>query len=304
MVSSSVYEYIAGIIPEQNILLKEPMSLHTTFRVGGEAKALLQVEQEEQIIKLIQFFKRLEEPYFILGNGSNLLVGDRGYDGFVIQVGSKMSQVEVKGTTMKVQAGSLLSQAAKAAMEHGLTGLEFASGIPGTIGGAVVMNAGAYDGEMQQVVKMVKVLNKDGEVMELDNATMEFAYRNSVIRNKAFIVLEVVLELTAGDKNLIQSKMTELSERRRDKQPLEYPSAGSTFKRPQGNFAGKLIMEAGLKGFQIGGAQVSEKHCGFIINAGNATAADIVEVINTVCEKVYESSNVLLETEVIRIGDF
>lgn len=301
---STLFDYISKIIPKDNIHLKEPMSKHTTFQAGGEALALLEIETEEQLIALFRILNKIEADYFVLGNGSNLLVGDKGYDGYVIQIGPKMARITVEGTAMTVKAGALLSQVAKAACSYGLSGLEFASGIPGTIGGAVVMNAGAYDGEMKQVVTGVRVLNTEGEVFELDNEMMEFDYRSSVIRNRKFVVLEVRLQLQEGNQDEIQKKMSELSSRRTEKQPLEYPSAGSTFKRPSGHFAGKLIMESGMRGFKVGGAQVSDKHCGFVVNVGNATAKDILSVIHAVQESVFDKFGVTLEMEVIRLGNF
>lgn len=208
-----------------------------------------------------------------------------------------MSSIRVDGDCIVAQAGALLSQVAKEALEHGLTGLEFASGIPGTVGGAVVMNAGAYGGEMSQVVTEVTVLNSEGEILVLDNATMEFGYRYSTIRHQPFVVTNVSFQLKAGDQKQIRTKMEELAAKRREKQPLEYPSAGSTFKRPEGYYAGELIMKAGMRGFQIGGARVSDKHCGFIVNVGNATAADILDVIEEVQERVKERFGVTLEME-------
>lgn len=301
---SAIYQYICEHIPEEDILLNEPMSRHTTFRVGGEAKALLKIKSEEQLLTLIPYFQETGTEYFIIGNGSNLLVGDKGYQGIILQIAGNMKDITVDGTTMTVKAGCLMSEVAKAACEHGLTGFEFASGIPGTIGGGVVMNAGAYDGEMKQVVEWVRVMNSDGEILELSNDDMEFSYRNSVIKNRKFVVLQVKLSLQEGKREEIHAKMAELNRRRREKQPLEYPSAGSTFKRPEGYYAGKLIMDAGLRGYSIGGAGVSEKHCGFVINKGKATAADVAEVIQEVQERIKKKFGVTLETEVIFLGDF
>ncbi|NLL76331.1 MAG: UDP-N-acetylmuramate dehydrogenase [Clostridiales bacterium] len=302
--NSSIYNYIKQIVPEENILFDEPMSRHTTFRVGGNAKCLIKVQNKEQLIKLVPYLQTTGQEYFILGNGSNLLVGDKGYSGIVVKLGAEVGNISVEGERIRVPAGVLISRAATEALEHGLTGMEFASGIPGTIGGGIVMNAGAYDGEMSQIVETVEVMNRSGEIMVLDNDTMEFGYRTSVIKNRAFIVTEAVFKLATGSKEEIRSKMEELARRRQEKQPLEYGSAGSTFKRPEGYFAGKLIMEAGLKGYRVGGAMVSEKHCGFIINIGDATAAEVREVIETVQERVKERSGVTLEREVIYLGEF
>ncbi|MEG1847934.1 MAG: UDP-N-acetylmuramate dehydrogenase [Lachnospiraceae bacterium] len=303
-VNLEIYEYINRIIPKDNIHQKEPMSRHTTFRVGGTADLLIEIETAEQLLAVLDLFHKTDTEYFILGNGSNLLVGDKGYQGIIIQIASKMSKIEVMGTTIIAQAGAKLSQVAGEACTHHLAGLEFAAGIPGTIGGAVVMNAGAFEGEMQQIVTSVKVISPDGELLELDNATMEFAYRSSVIRNRKFTVIEVTMQLHESNEEEIRAKMKELTARRLDKQPLEYPSAGSTFKRPQGYYAGQLIMDAGMRGFRVGGAQVSEKHCGFIVNLGDATAEDIMEVIHTVQERVFDKFGVNLELEVIPLGEF
>lgn len=280
------------------------MSRHTSFRTGGEAAVFVQVENKEQLRKLLLYLQKTENEYFILGNGSNLLVSDRGYDGVVIQLGSRMSAIRTSGERLCVQAGALLSQAAKRAQEEGLTGLEFASGIPGSVGGGIVMNAGAYDGEMKKVVESVTVLNEEGELMELDRDTMEFGYRTSIIKNRPFVVVEAILKLEKGDRESIREKMEDFTMRRRQKQPLEYPSAGSTFKRPEGYFAGKLIMDSGLRGYRVGGAQVSEKHCGFVINTGNATSEDIAELMAEIQERVKERFGVQLEPEVVRLGEF
>lgn len=299
-----MYDYMKTVVPRERILFHEPMSKYTTFRVGGEAECLVMIQHEEELVKLIPYLNQIEREYFILGNGSNLLVGDKGYRGIVLKFDGAMEQIRVEGTCITAKAGALLSKVAIQAREHGLAGLEFAAGIPGTIGGGVVMNAGAYDGEMKQVVEAVRVLDRDGQITTLDNDTMEFAYRTSVIKNRPFIVLEVVLQLAQGDTDQIGAKMEELAQLRRSKQPLEYASAGSTFKRPEGYYAGKLIMDAGMRGYRIGGAQVSNKHCGFIINTGKATAADIKEVIEEVQERVKERFHVSLEPEVVFLGDF
>ncbi len=302
--SVSIFDYIEKIVPKENILFNEPMSRHTTFRVGGAAKCLIKINNKEQLKKLVPYLQITGQKYFILGNGSNLLVGDRGYSGIVVKLDDGNGSITVEGERMKVSAGTLLGKAAMEAKENSLTGMEFASGIPGTIGGAIVMNAGAYGGEMKQIVESVEVMNREGEILVLDNDTMEFGYRTSVIKSRPFVILETVLALKKGDKEEIGAKMEELAKHRREKQPLEYASAGSTFKRPEGYFAGKLIMDAGLRGFSIGGARVSEKHCGFVINSGNATAADIREVIEEVQQCVKAKFGVALEREVIYLGDF
>ena len=277
---------------------------HTTFRVGGPAEVFVTVENKEQLEKIIKYLNLVERPYFILGNGSNLLVGDKGYRGVIIRLGGEFNTLKTEGTLLTAGASVLLSAAARAAMENGLTGMEFASGIPGSIGGGVKMNAGAYDGEMRQIVESVQVMYKDGSILDLDNETMEFGYRNSVIKNRPYVVLQVSLRLQPGNREEILARMNELAARRKEKQPLEFASAGSTFKRPEGYFAGKLIMDSGLRGARIGGAQISEKHCGFVINDGTATAADIAELIQEVSETVKEKFGVTLEPEVILLGDF
>ncbi len=304
MISDAVIEALKGFVQSENIHIQESMAAHTTFRVGGPADCLVELENTEQLQKVQRYLNLVEMPYVVLGNGSNVLVSDEGYRGVVLQIGSRMNRILVEGNYIKAQAGALLSQVARVAMEHGLTGMEFASGIPGTVGGGVVMNAGAYGGEMSQVVTKVTVVNTEGEILELENETMEFGYRYSTIRNLPFVVTEVSFELKPGEKEKIKATMDELTVKRREKQPLEYPSAGSTFKRPEGHFAGALIMDAGLRGFQIGGAKVSDKHCGFVINAGDATAKDIMNLIREVQARVKEKFQVDLEPEVVFLGKF
>lgn len=304
MLSSTFIENLGRFVPKENIVLNELMSRHTTFRVGGEAACLLKVSDSKELSGIITFLRETEHEFFVLGNGSNLLVSDKGYDGVVLKLEGEFAEMRTEGQKIYAGAGVLLGKAAKTAQDEGLTGMEFASGIPGTLGGAVVMNAGAYDGDMQQIIEEVTVMDKDGNILVLDNDTMEFGYRTSAIKNRPFIVLSVVLALQQGKKEEIKQKMDAFAGRRREKQPLEYASAGSTFKRPEGHFAGKLIMDAGLRGFSIGGAQVSEKHCGFIINKGNASATDIADLIAEVQERVKEQFGVMLEPEVIRIGQF
>lgn len=302
--STSMYDFIKTVIPQERILFQEPMSRHTTFRVGGEAACMLKIQKETELTKLIPYFRMIGQDYFVLGNGSNLLVGDKGYQGIVLKLDQGMDRMEAEGSRIRVLAGAMLSQTAAYARDHALAGMEFAAGIPGSVGGAIVMNAGAYGGEMKQIVESVRVMNEEGEILELDNDTMEFGYRTSVMRNRPFVVLETVLALKEGNQEEIRAKMEELAQSRRSKQPLEYASAGSTFKRPEGYFAGKLIMDAGMRGFRIGGAQVSDKHCGFIVNTGKATAADIREVIEEVQERVMVRFHVRLEPEVVFLGDF
>lgn len=302
MISEAVIRTLKTFVPEENIRLQEPMADHTTFRIGGPALCFLQLENREQLIRVQSYLGKIEVPFFILGNGSNLLVSDKGYQGIILQIGQKMSKIEVADTVITAQAGASMAQVSRAALEHGLTGLEFASGIPGTIGGGVVMNAGAYGGELSQVVTQVNVVNSEGECMELESDSMEFGYRTSVIRNNRFTVTDVIMKLEKGDREQIKARMEELSAKRREKQPLEYPSAGSTFKRPPGHFAGKLIMDAGMRGFRVGGARVSDKHCGFVVNMGNATAEDVRDVICEVQERVKDRFHVNLEPEILFLG--
>ena len=243
-------------------------------------------------------------PFFVLGNGSNLLVSDKGYRGLVISIGKDMAKVTVEGSLITAQAGAMLGSVSQMAAKNSLGGMEFASGIPGSIGGAIVMNAGAYDGEMKNIVKEVRVLTMSGDIMTLSNDELEFGYRMSRVKKEGLIVLSVTLLLEPKEQAAIYEKMNDFSTRRREKQPLEYPSAGSTFKRPEGMFAGKLIMDAGLRGYCVGDAQVSEKHCGFVINKGNATAEEIRTLIYDVQRIVNEKFGVTLEPEVIFVGDF
>ena len=282
----------------------EPMSRHVTFRTGGPADYFAAPASVRELRAVVTLCREAEKPYFILGNGSNLLVSDKGYRGVVIQVGRALGRVQTAGSLLFAGAGATLASIAARALEAGLTGLEFAAGIPGTVGGAMVMNAGAYDGEMSQVVESVDVLTKFGEEKKLGNKELKLGYRTSCILPMEYIVTGAAFSLRPGDPAGIRAKMDELAARRKEKQPLEFPSAGSTFKRPAGNFAGKLIMEAGLKGFSVGGACVSEKHCGFVVNKGGASSADIMELCRIVKERVREHSGVALELEIRLLGDF
>ena len=297
-------EKLQNLIGEAKVLVNEPMASHTTFRIGGPADYFVMPETVEELAAVLKLCKEEAMPYFILGNGSNLLVGDKGFRGVVIQLYKNFDGIVLEGTKITAKAGAMLIRVAKEAGRVGLTGLEFASGIPGTIGGAMVMNAGAYGGEMKDVVTAVTILTKDGEIKTLSGEEMNFRYRGSVVEDEGYIVLEAVMELKEGNLEEIQVRMDELSVQRKTKQPIEYPSAGSTFKRPEGYFAGKLIQDAGLRGYQVGGAQVSEKHCGFVINAGGATAADVMNLMKDVSDKVNAQFGVTLEPEVKRIGEF
>ena len=292
------------ILKDHQVLEAEPMSRHTTFRIGGPADFFLVPENADEIKKIIAVCKEKNVPYFILGNGSNLLVSDRGYRGVVIQLDRNFGEVKVEGTDIHASAGALLSTIAVAARRASLTGFEFAGGIPGTLGGAVVMNAGAYGGEMKDVLRKVMVMDQSGKVFEIPAEELQMGYRTSIIKTAGYIVLGAVLSLKEGNLEEIKMLTRKLSEQRTSKQPLEYPSAGSTFKRPEGYFAGKLIMDSGLRGYRVGGAQVSEKHCGFVINTGDATAEDVRSLMKHVTEIVYAKFGVTLEPEVKFLGEF
>ena len=293
---------IALFMEAEDIKTDEMMNKHTSFRVGGPAKVFLTVHSEESLKNILLALKRYELPYFVLGNGSNLLVSDEGYDGVMVYLGEEFSEVEINGMQMRAKAATLLGKVARMAMEEGLAGLEFAAGIPGSLGGGVVMNAGAYGGELSQVVTKVRAMNPEGEIVELEKNQLLLGYRTSIFKTQPFVILEVFMELQKGNKEEILAKIKEYTKARVEKQPLEYPSAGSTFKRPEGHFAGKLIMDAGLRGYRIGDAQVSEKHCGFVINRGNATATEIKTLMEDVAKKVKEEFGVDLEAEVILLG--
>lgn len=294
---------LQNVMGGSGIFMEEPMKKHTTFRVGGPADVLVQPD-ETALAAILALCRQYYVPYSFIGNGSNLLVGDKGIRGVVIEMTDPMGNIEVDGTQITAQAGAMLSKIANTAASNGLGGMEFAAGIPGSVGGAVVMNAGAYGGEMKDIIEKVYVLDENGAQLELDRDALDFGYRHSCIPKKKYIVTKVVLDLVPRDEAEIRSEMKELNEKRAEKQPLQYPSAGSTFKRPEGYFAGKLIMDAGLRGYQVGGAQVSEKHCGFVINKGDATAADICQLMQDVSDKVQAQFGVVLEPEVKMIGEF
>ena len=302
--NSEIIKKFCDLLGEERVFTGEAMSRHTTFKIGGPADYFLMPDKGTDVGRIVKICKESAIPYFILGNGSNLLVGDGGYRGAVIQIYKNMSAVTVEGTEITVQAGALLSSVAAAAKNAALTGFEFAGGIPGTMGGAVVMNAGAYGGEMKDVLTEVTVMDEEGEIVTLPADKLELGYRTSIIKTAGYIVLEAKLQLKEGNPEVIRETMKDLTIRRTTKQPLEYPSAGSTFKRPEGYFAGKLIMDSGLAGYQVGGAQVSEKHCGFVINAGGATARDVRTLMDNVRDIVYKKYGVALEPEVKFLGDF
>ena len=300
---SELFDKIFGSFPEMRLMKEELMAKHTTFRIGGPAEVYA-CPNQEQLPALLEAAKKENAEVTVIGNGSNLLVGDGGYRGAVIQIYRNMSSVTVEGNEITAQAGALLSAVAAAAKNASLTGFEFAGGIPGTIGGAVVMNAGAYGGEMKDVLTEVTVMNAEGDIFTLPTEELELGYRTSIIKTAGYIVLEAKIRLKEGDPEVIRETMKDLTIRRTTKQPLEYPSAGSTFKRPEGYFAGKLIMDSGLAGYQVGGAQVSEKHCGFVINAGDATARDVRTLMDNVRDIVYKKYGVTLEPEVKFLGEF
>ncbi len=290
------------IYNDSEIKIDENMSNHIHFKVGGPVDILLIPSKVNQVVETLKICKNENIPYFIIGNGSNLLVKDGGIRGVVIKLSNLLS-IEVKDNTIKASSGTLLEDVSKKAVENSLTGFEFACGIPGSVGGAVFMNAGAYDGEIKNVIKEAEVLDIDGNIMVLSKEELELGYRTSKVMKDNLIVLSATFELAKGDKEKIQERVNELTEKRESKQPLEYPSAGSTFKRPEGYFAGKLIQDAGLKGASVGGAAVSEKHSGFVINKDGATAEDVLNLINHVQNEVKNQFGVELHTEVRIIGE-
>lgn len=295
---------LRGILSEKKILIDELMSRHTTFRTGGPARLFIRPGSRDELIRSMAVIKDSRTPFFILGNGSNLLVSDKGFEGVIVSVTGLREIKNEEGCRIVAEAGCLNSQIAFKAMENSLTGFEFAAGIPGTIGGAMIMNAGAYGGEMKMITRSVTLLSPEGDIVTYDNEAMKFGYRTSSVKNKGYVVLEVTLSLEKGDRELIMATMKELDLKRKEKQPLEYPSAGSTFKRPEGYYAGKLIEDAGLRGYQVGGARVSDKHCGFVVNMGDATSTDVYRLICDVRDKVLEDAGVTLEPEVIMLGEF
>lgn len=300
MMMSNLARYVdsSRIVPD--VELKD----YTTFRVGGPAEIMVTVNTEEELENVIRYLGKCQKDYFILGNGSNLLVSDSGYSGVVVKLSGELTNIDVEGDTITAGGGAPLSKVCKAALDNSLTGMEFAYGIPGTVGGAIVMNAGAYDGDMSMVVEEAWAVTNQGERIYVAPHSLKFGYRTSAVRKAGLTIYKVVYKLKKGNKEEICNKMKDLLSRRMEKQPLDYPSAGSTFKRPEGYFAGKLIEDAGLSGKRVGGASVSTKHCGFVINDMGATAGDISELIETIQKKVLDDFNVRLETEVIRIGKF
>ncbi len=317
MLTETVISKIKEIVGEKACVLDEPMSKHTTFRIGGPAKVFCEPQTEGQLESLIKLFANENILYTVIGNGSNLLVSDNGYDGVIIRLLDKFSQIkeislshEEKAMApnpnaevfIEVEAGARNWNVGSYLLEKEVAGFEFATGIPGTIGGAVMMNAGAYGGELKDIVCYAEVLDAQGNFHKLSNKELEFGYRESAIHTKNLVVVKVVLGFTKGDPKEIKEIIYDLAKRRRTKQPLEFPSGGSTFKRPEGHYASQLIDEAGLRGFTVGGAQVAEKHAGFVINKGDATAEDVVNLVNRVSEIVFEKSGVHLEMEVRKLG--
>lgn len=293
---------LRNIISEENIYINEPMKKHTSFKIGGPADILVIPQNMIELIDIINLIRDENLPYFILGNGTNLLVTEKGIRGIVIKL-SALKNISVNGNIIVAEAGAFLSAIANIALANELTGFEFASGIPGTLGGAITMNAGAYGPEIKDVVSKVEAIDRKGVIYEFENELMRFSYRSSIIQLDNLVVLRAWIKLSKGNYEEIKAKMNELNRRRREKQPLEYPSAGSVFKRPSGHFAGKLIEDAGLKGYTIGGAQVSEKHCGFIINKGNATFEDVINLIEYIQKVVKEKFGVELVPEIKIVGE-
>lgn len=289
---------LAEIFASDDLLINEPMSKHTTFRCGGPAQFFVRASSASDITAAINAAEKADTPWWIVGCGSDLLVSDAGLPGVVIEIGERMAHISIDESVVRVQAGATNEAVAQAALEAGLTGYEFASGIPGSVGGAAIMNAGAYDGEFKDVAASVSCLFPDGTVREIPAKKADWSYRHSMMSDEGLVVLGATLQLAAGNKDDIRAKMDDLAQRRSSKQPLEMASAGSTFKRPEGYFAGKLIQDAGMQGHSVGDAQVSTKHAGFVVNTGNATAADVLQVIRDVQAAVADQFGVTLETEV------
>ena len=287
----------------KELLLEEPMAKHTSFRIGGPADVLAQPADEAELAELLKRAGEHAVPVTLVGNGSNLLVRDKGIRGLVIKLSNIFSSITVDGNVLTFGSGISLAMASKKAASLSLSGMEFAVGIPGTIGGAVYMNAGAYDGEMAKVVTCVRVMDMQGKISELQASELDFAYRHTALQNSGWIVISVTVALQPGEAESIAAKMADFSQRRISKQPLELPSAGSMFKRPPGYFAGTLIEQTGLKGYTVGGAQVSQKHAGFVVNVGGATAKDVLQLISDVQSKVFAAHGVRLEPEVLVLGE-
>lgn len=299
-----IKEKLISVLGEANVLADEPMRKHTTFKIGGNADFAVFPENEEQLSAVLSLAEEENIPLTIIGNGSNVLVGDKGIRGIVVIISKNMSRVEVDGNRVKAGAGVLLSRLANVIYDNSLTGFEFASGIPGSLGGAIYMNAGAYGEELSAVIEDVTFIDENKKIKTIPVCQCDFGYRHSVFEEKGGIVTGCTLCLEKGDKAEIKAKTDDLRERRVSKQPLDKPSAGSTFKRPEGYFAGALIEQSNLKGFRIGGAEISEKHAGFVVNTGNATAKDVMDVITHAQKVVKEKFGVDLEPEVRFLGEF
>jgi UDP-N-acetylmuramate dehydrogenase len=306
IMNEAFYQKLKTILNDKQIMIEEPLARHTTFEIGGPTQFLILPESISQVAAAVKLCQEENMAFYIMGNGSNLLVSDKGYQGTVIKLGQAFSKISIdeEAYIVRAEAGVLLSKLANEIADHSLTGFEFAAGIPGTLGGAVTMNAGAYDGEMKQTIVEAVVSDQEGNILRLNKEELKMGYRTTIIQKNHYIVLEAAFGLTPGNKEDIINKIKDLNARRWEKQPLEYPSAGSTFKRPAGHYAGKLIMDSGLRGYQVGNAQVSEKHCGFVINKGGATADEVKTLISDVIEIVNHKFGVVLEPEVKLLGDF
>lgn len=299
-----IIEEVQRIVPRDRVLTGELLSGYTSFRIGGPARALVIVHNEKELSRVLRLLRDSQTRHFLIGNGSNLLIKDGGYNGIIIKLGGEFEELSCEGELIEAGAACLLSRVSSAAAENSLAGMEFASGIPGTLGGAVFMNAGAYGGEMKDIVESVSVMSPDGfSTIDVSGDDMEFSYRHSILEENGYIVLKARLRLRTGDREEIRERIRELTCKRNEKQPVNFPSAGSTFKRPVGGFAAALIDEAGLKGTSVGGAEVSVKHSGFVINKGGATASDVIELMELVSDKVFERSGIRLEPEVRIIGE-
>lgn len=304
MEKCKIANLLSTYIPEELIKIDEPMNRHTTFKIGGPADVFVSPSDEHQVKSIIHVCQENQIPYYVIGNGSNLLVSDKGFRGVIIEIFKNMSDINVDGECVIAYGGATLARVAVVAQNHSLGGMEFAQGIPGTIGGGVAMNAGAYGGEMKDIIQDVTVMDQQGNIEVLGLEQLDLGYRISKVQKEKLIVLKVTLKLEQKEQWAIKELMKDFASRRKEKQPLEYPSAGSTFKRPVGYFAGKLIMDCELRGHQIGGARVSDKHCGFVINQDQATCEDILNLIHYVQKQVKKKFNVELEPEVRIIGEF
>lgn len=298
-----MYSKLNMVVPPERIIFNEPMKKHTTFKIGGPVDVLVIPESIEELQQIIAACTKSQLPYLVFGLGSNILVREKGFKGVAIKLGNGLRSIQISGEYITAEAGIRLSELSKKAAQNGLSGLEFAEGIPGSLGGAVVMNAGAYNGEMKDILASVQAIDPHGKIKSFAKDEMEFSYRKSVFQHNGYIVVSAVLHLSKDDQTAIYQRMTEFAHQRREKQPLEYPSAGSTFRRPEGFYVGPMIEQMGLKGFKIGGAQVSTKHAGFIINTGDATANDVLQLIKYIQDKAQQQFGVDLRPEIVIIGE-